>query len=310
MHLSFLMMFNESKISRLISKFALMLASWKLLGFFVRLISPKIGRNSENGDSEIKTVFEKLDNHQTELDFIISAYKFGQHIKTLKSNIQALKQKSRANFIFVLSQPTEEEMLETLELCEQLPNASVLETSQRTTIYESWNMAIKHSSSPVISNLNVDDIRNPECIDIALGVIKDSDVVYSDFYQSKKPIGNWAELETNRELVVTGEFSLKKLVIDRCNYPHAAPFWKRDIHEKHGYFDERLTSSGDTEFWLRLLLEGARFKRIPNALYGYYENPSGLSTTPSSAGRLEWASVLEQNHRAIRNALKRGAQKL
>ena len=297
-------MFNESRIRRLISKLALMLASWKLLHFFVGLISPKIGQNFENGDSKIKTVFRKLENHQTELDFIISAYKFEQHIRTLTSNIEGLKQKSRANFIFVLSQPTEKEKLAVLQLCGELPNASVIETSRGTTIYESWNIAIKQSFSPVISNLNVDDIRNPKCIAIALEAIKDNDVVYSDFYLSKKSIGNWAGLKTNGELVATDEFSLQKLVIDRINYPHAAPFWKREVHAKHGYFDERFTSSGDTEFWLRVLLKKARFRRIPKALYGYYENPSGLSTSSSSAGRLEWASILERNHKAIRNAFK------
>lgn len=305
MHLSFLLMFNESKIRRLISKLALMLASWKLLHFFVRLINPKSGQNFENGDSNTKILLQKSKNQANELDFIISAYKFEPHVQTLKRNIQELNQKSRANFVFVLSQPTKKEKLEVLQLCEQLPNASVIESSKRTTVYESWNIAIRHSSSPVISNLNVDDIRNPECIDIALEAIKDNDVVYSDFYLSKKPIGNWAGLETNSELVETGEFSLQKLVIERFNYPHAAPFWKREIHDSYGYFDERLTSSGDTEFWLRILLEGAKFKRIPKALYGYYENPSGLSTNLSSRGRLEWASILERNHKAIRDALKR-----
>ena len=297
-------MFNESKIRRFISKLALMLASWKLLHFFVRLVGPKTAENFENGDSKTTTVFQKLENHQTELDFIISAYKFEPHVQTLSRNIQEMRQKRRANFIFVLSEPTEKEELAVLELCGELPNASVIETSRRTTIYESWNIAIKHSFSPVISNLNVDDIRNPECIDIALGAIKDNDVVYSDFFLSKKPIDNWGELETYGELVETGEFSLQKLVIDRFNYPHAAPFWKREIHDRYGYFDERFTSSGDAEFWLRVLLEKARFRRTPKALYGYYENPSGLSTNSYSAGRLEWASILERNHKAIRNALK------
>lgn len=305
MHLSFLLMFHESKVRRYISKLALMLASWKLLRFAVKLMSPKARNSCSIEDTDTDLLIQKIDNIQTEVDLIISAFRFEPHLETLRINILQLRQKVRVNFVFVLSQPSLNEKLAVLKLCEDLPNVTVLCSSKKTTIYESWNIAIKNSSSPVISNLNVDDIRNPECIAIALDAIKDNDVVYSDFYLSNRPIVDWAGFRSNGELIETSDFSVSRLVLDRFNYPHAAPFWRRKIHDEHGFFDSSMKSSGDTEFWLRLLLEGVRFKRIPKALYGYYENPLGLSTNSASFGRLEWAQVLEINHEAIREALKK-----
>ena len=63
------------------------------------------------------------------------------------------------------------------------------------------------------------------------------------------------------------------------------PLWRKSLHEKNGYFNEKYTSAGDLEFWLRCIRNGSTFKRIPEILGTYYHNPHGLSTSPANHAR-------------------------
>ena len=62
------------------------------------------------------------------------------------------------------------------------------------------------------------------------------------------------------------------------NLPHVMPMWRKEIHEKVGFFLEAYPSCGDWEFWLRSTFLGLNFKRLPETLGVYYFNPNGLSS--------------------------------
>ena len=50
------------------------------------------------------------------------------------------------------------------------------------------------------------------------------------------------------------------------------------MHDRCGYFNDKLKYAGDWELWLRAVRSGSEFKRV-DGIYGlYYNNPSGLST--------------------------------
>ena len=66
------------------------------------------------------------------------------------------------------------------------------------------------------------------------------------------------------------------------NMPHASPMWRKEYHEKYGYFDEQYRSAGDWEMWLRGASKGSKFKKIHELLGLYYFNPAGISTNPDN----------------------------
>ena len=64
----------------------------------------------------------------------------------------------------------------------------------------------------------------------------------------------------------------------RGNPPHCMPMWRKSLHERHGFFEEKYRSASDWEFWLRCTLEGVEMKKINKPLGLYYFNPKGMST--------------------------------
>ena len=110
----------------------------------------------------------------------------------------------------------------------------------------------------------------------ALYVAKDCDLVYSDMLITDKPNETWSSNSSEGRKYDFPEFSFNNLKM--VNMPHAAPLWRRSIHDEHGMFDDKYRSAGDWEMWLRAASQGSKFKkvRIPTTLY--YFNPKGIST--------------------------------
>ena len=66
------------------------------------------------------------------------------------------------------------------------------------------------------------------------------------------------------------------------NLPHNNPMWRKTIHEKNGYFNDKYKSAGDWDFWLKCVFSGSKFLKHPETLGVYYFNPSGISTNPDN----------------------------
>ena len=55
------------------------------------------------------------------------------------------------------------------------------------------------------------------------------------------------------------------------NVPHCAPIWRRTIHAKHGYFDEKeFGSEADYGLWVKYASDGGKFRHINQKLSSYY----------------------------------------
>jgi glycosyltransferase involved in cell wall biosynthesis len=157
------------------------------------------------------------------------------------------------------------------------PNIRYIKLKDDPGIYGVWNMAIQQAQAPYITNANLDDRRNPKCIQIhvqALEEYPEIDLVYSDYCVTYVPNQRFANND-KRYRVRPPEFSLKHMYL--C-LPGPQPMWRKALHDKYGYFDESFFHSGDLEMWLRAASQGAQFKKIPFISGVYYLNPKGLST--------------------------------
>ncbi|MDT9206618.1 hypothetical protein, partial [Limnospira sp. PMC 1243.20] len=66
------------------------------------------------------------------------------------------------------------------------------------------------------------------------------------------------------------------------------PVWRRELHEKFGYFDEKTYgASADWEFWLRCGLGGAMYFLNNQVLGVYYMNDLSYGRTRPLVRELE-----------------------
>lgn len=149
-------------------------------------------------------------------------------------------------------------------------------------IYGVWNLGIMLARADFITNANLDDRRNPRCLEVQAHALEENsevDLVYGDYYITYKPNETFAQ-NTHRWVALADEFSLRAM--NKC-LPGPQPMWRKAMHHKYGFFDESFLSSGDMEMWLRAASRGSLFKHIPLVTGLYYVNPDGLSTTADSA---------------------------
>jgi len=175
----------------------------------------------------------------------------------------------------------------------------VTDLQKKSSIYESWNIAIKNSSSEYITNMNCDDSKCPSSLERHLLEIEsqnDVDLVFSDSFIATEKNISFFDNRLKYAYKFPEEISIGNLL--KYNPPHQAPMWKRNLHKKFGFFDENMFSASDSEFWLRCYHGGAKFKKINEILNVYYLNPNGVSTSSDRASE----RVKEENDNKTRYA--------
>jgi len=149
-------------------------------------------------------------------------------------------------------------------------------------LYAAWNVAIKKCSSSIIGNWNIDDRKNKEGLEILINQFdKDAtlDVVYGFTYISRKANEKYID-NSYTEIYPYLPHSFENLL--RNNSPHCMPLWKKELHDRFGYFDESYKTASDGDFWLRCCVGGSNIKMVNHPVGLYYENPNGRSTNPET----------------------------
>lgn len=175
-----------------------------------------------------------------------------------------------------------------------------------STLYAAWNLALRDTQSEFVSNLNVDDIRGPGSYAQQLELMRQNpstSVLYCDYLTADRYIQTWGGLNGRVQRVNAAEASLKSLVLGGKNPVHASPIWRTKMHESYGYFKAEFLSSGDTEFWLRLLLENEVFLHDAEVRFCFLLRQDSLSSSLVGSGRFEWALALQEHARKINQRL-------
>lgn len=150
-----------------------------------------------------------------------------------------------------------------------------IRTDQREGVYRAWNRGVMASNGVFITNANTDDRHRMNALEIlARHLEADPDVNLTYAYQ-------WVTTKENDTfekcdkcaLVLWPTFSKLSLLIR----PHIGPqpMWRRSLHDKLGFFDERMVVAGDYEFWLRVARLGG-LKLVPEILGLYLKSPESV----------------------------------
>lgn len=216
----------------------------------------------------------------TKISIITSMKTGSDQLKNLWENIQAQAAFDYCEWI-IIDADSRDEDAKTLGRGlhgDFWPNVRFFELDSDPGLYSVWNQAIEKSKSPYITNMNMDDRRAPWALEelaFYLDQNESVDVIYGECLETSKPNESFFKNSATTKfpcLPATLENMLK------ANSPHAAPMWRKSLHERYGYFNEEYKICGDYEMWMRALRKGAKFKAINSELCLYYRNPDGLST--------------------------------
>jgi glycosyltransferase involved in cell wall biosynthesis len=139
----------------------------------------------------------------------------------------------------------------------------------------SWNRCIDNARGKYVAIWNVDDLRTPNSLEIQMNTLDENPEIaltYGDFNivnQFGKTTGN---------LIIPPEFEKREFI--RSMHCGPFPMWRKEIHEKIGYFDEQLLSGADFDLMIRIALKYKMKKS--KGLLGYFLNEArGASTAPT-----------------------------
>lgn len=162
-------------------------------------------------------------------------------------------------------------------------NISYSRLEEDPGLFAGWNVSIKNTRSDLLTNWNVDDRKSPWSLEVmrdCLSLNSDIDLVYGNTIVSQTPNENWTNLES-RHLYICNETDKWQDLL-RNNNPHCMPMWRRDIHDRFGYFDEKYKTASDADLWLKASKGGAKMKKINEMTGIYYYNPEGRSSDPAT----------------------------
>ncbi|MFN7917458.1 MAG: glycosyltransferase family 2 protein [Vicinamibacterales bacterium] len=148
-----------------------------------------------------------------------------------------------------------------------------VQLEQDPGLYNCWRLAIERARAPIITNANLDDRRGPWHTAHLVDVLEANPefMLASGSIACVRTDGpaGWFRL-VDTEVWFHGEGSrpigLQDLYIEdehgeirsRC-VPHCMPVWRKELHARHGYFDEeRYGTSADWAFWLKCARAGER----------------------------------------------------
>lgn len=232
---------------------------------------------------------------EDKIGIIISCFHPERYLDGFLSNLEELENPQRLIPIIVnagMSGEAERKIRKTLDTAHF--HQSHFITALGSGIYEAWNIAIDAAGESVryLTNFNVDDRRHPLCLDVQADILKtfpNRQLVVTDylyFFTLKQSIVDlYEENHANGTQIPV----INKRTIVYRNLPHSSPMWRQSLHRPDdcGLFDKSYRSAGDADFWYRVSERHenpAEVVSIPLSLY--YNNPSGLSTRPATAG--EW----------------------
>jgi len=227
---------------------------------------------------------EKFDmNKLPKISLVTSIFKADEYIEQFMDDITRqtiFKDKCEWIIINPNSPGNEEEVIK--RYIEKYPDNIIYKRLDYDPgIYDTWNMGIQMANGEYITNANADDrkaINSVEEHAKALYQNPETDLVYADSYIAKESNKRWEDIRSDWQKYNFEQFSLEAML--RGNPPHNNPMWRKSVHDKNGYFDQKYKSAGDWDFWLRCAFNDSKFMKINDTLGVYYFNPVGMSTNP------------------------------
>lgn len=214
-----------------------------------------------------------MNSLKPEISVIISTYDdralIGKKLDEICSQTQFL----RAEFIFVEggSPGKERELLEPF--CREHPNCRLITVQNRISLYAAWNRGWEAASSPIVCISNMDDCMHPKLMACVIDAMTVEDWDLGTVLIAKQPMNQTANDWTRSRL--------ETLALSKR--PGSFFFWRKELLDTLGGFDESLEIVGDKDFWARAHAGGFKIGLIPKLGYLSTYHPNQLSKSEAAA---------------------------
>ncbi|MCL2011666.1 MAG: glycosyltransferase [Cystobacterineae bacterium] len=153
----------------------------------------------------------------------------------------------------------------------------------RETIQEAWNRGIRLARAPYLVFLGVDEGLYPEALELMVDELeKDSSV---DWVMANSVVMETDEHGTlNKDVMSYNRQGGTKdhVYLETCYLGWVGGIYRRNIHERFGYYDESFRGAGDTEFKNRVLPK-LKVKFLPKTLGLFFNYPEERTTASPMA---------------------------
>ena len=207
---------------------------------------------------------------------IVSAYKSERFLPGSLEDLEAQTIAKDIEIIVVDSDSPQEEKSIVVEFQKRYSNIVYIRTERTETVYGAWNRGIQAARGKYITNANTDDRHRRDALERMLHALEANPeiaLVYGDCLTTTVENETFETTTSARELKWL-DFDPQVLLEKGC-FVGPQPMWRRDVHEEHGYFDDKMVSSGDYEFWLRIA-RTRDFLHMKETLGLYLESPASV----------------------------------
>lgn len=217
---------------------------------------------------------------------IVSTYKSERFIRGCLEDLinQTLYSKGELEIVIIDSASPENEGDIVREFKKSYQNIQHIRTSERESLYASWNRGILAASGRYITNANTDDRHRADSLEVMAMTLDrhpEVDLVYGDCYATNKHNETFEENSKTR-LFRYPEFFAPFVLLHYQFGPQ--PMWRRSVHDKIGMFDSSYRAAGDYDFNIRFAMH-CRALHIPETLGLYLEHQLAISFRDDTMAR-------------------------
>jgi|GEM_PF-1751883 len=251
----------------------------------------------------VEVVFPKNYYQQSPLvSAIVSAYKSEKYLRGCLEDLENQTISDRLEIIVIDSASPQNERMIVEEFRKKYDNIIYVRTSNRETVYGAWNRGVRLARGRYITNANTDDRHRKDAFEVMVGVLEENPdvaLVYADCWITRCENETFDKF-TNAGQFVWQEFSRSFLANKGC-FVGPQPMWRKEIHEKYGFFDSTFVAAGDYEFWMRIAIK-EKFKHIPEKLGLYLDAPSSVEHSNQDRGMVEIQIARDRYQKALLEA--------
>ncbi len=183
--------------------------------------------------------------------------------QTLGDTLASVQKQTYGNIehVFIDNLSTDETVQMIKKYQDSTTNLVKLHSQSDLGIYDATNNGVKIATGDIVAVLNSDDFYiSPNLIQEVVDTFEKTncDVCYGDIVIVDRNDTNKIKRKWK-----SGQFSKKNIFRGWCP-PHPAFFYKRDLHNKYGYYSTNFSIASDYDFMIRLIKsDDTKMKYIP-----------------------------------------------
>lgn len=191
-------------------------------------------------------------NEKIRVTAIVSVYNAERFIQGCLDSLLAQTLSDTLEIIVIDACSQQGEHVIVQEYKKRHPNILYVRTTERESVYASWNRGVRMARGSFVTNANSDDRHRPDALEQMATILEEYteiDYVYGDYFVGNTENETFKNNNGQRILLFPDFFAPAPLLY--CQFG-PQPLWRKKVHDKIGYFDESYRACADWDFNIRL----------------------------------------------------------